>query len=56
MATENRDPKNADRIYGTDLHPRHESWARISTRNTLIGFVVFLVLAGLFVLWIGLRS
>ena len=46
--------RDEDRIYGADLHPRHESWARISTNGTLVGFVVFLVLAGLFVLWINL--
>lgn len=46
---------NVERVHGTDLHPRTESWARISARTSLIGFVVFLVLAGLFALWIGLR-
>lgn len=46
---------NLERVHGTDLHPRTEAWARISVRNSLIGFVVFLVLAGLFALWIGLR-
>jgi hypothetical protein len=45
--------QNEERVYGTDLHPRHESWARISSRGTLIGFFVFLVLAGLFLLWVG---
>jgi hypothetical protein len=43
---------NEERVYGTNLHPRHESWARISTRSTMIAFVVFLVLAALFFLWI----
>ena len=46
--------RNEDRIYGVDLPPRHESYARMSVRSTLVGFVVFLILAGLFVLWIGL--
>jgi len=48
---ENR--SNQDRIYGTDLHPRHESWARISTRGTFIGFLIFLALAALLVLWVN---
>ena len=55
MAVNDQEPRNEDRIYGIDLHPRHEAWARISTRSTMIGFVVFLVLAALFVLWIGWR-
>jgi hypothetical protein len=55
MTEDNRDARNEDRVYGTDLHPRHESWARISTRGSMIGFVIFLVLAGLFVLWVNLR-
>lgn len=55
MSVRDRDPEE-DRVYGTDLHPRHESWARISTRSTIIGFIVFLVLAGLLVLWLGLPS
>jgi hypothetical protein len=55
MRTEDEQPTGEERLYGADLHPRHESWARISTRGTMIGFVIFLVLAGLFVLWIGIR-
>ena len=47
-------PTGEERLHGVDLHPRHESWARISTQGSLIGFVIFLILAGLFVLWIGL--
>ena len=54
MAVNDREPTGEERTTGVDLHPRHESWARISTQSTLIGFLVFLVLAGLFVLWIGL--
>jgi|tagenome__1003787_1003787.scaffolds.fasta_scaffold9042023_1 hypothetical protein len=41
--------------YGVDLHPRHDAWAQISTRGTLIGFGVFLALAALLVLWIQIR-
>jgi hypothetical protein len=55
MTMGDKESSNEDRVYGTDLHPRHESWARISTRGTMVGFVVFLVLAGLFVLWINLE-
>jgi hypothetical protein len=56
MKTSDRAPTGEDRIHGVDLHPRHESWARISMRSSMIGFVIFLVLAGLLVLWIGLRG
>ena len=54
MSAERRDPDD-DRIFDTDLHPRHESWAQISTQGTMIGFVIFLVMAALFALWISLR-
>jgi hypothetical protein len=50
-----QEPANEERIYGADLHPRHESYARLVTRNTMIGFVIFLIVAGLFILWISLR-
>jgi hypothetical protein len=53
MTENGRETSNEDRVYGTDLQPRHESWARISARGSMIGFVIFLVLAGLFVLWIN---
>jgi hypothetical protein len=55
MSVRDRDLEE-DRVYGGDLHPRHESWARISTRSTMIGFVVFLTLLGLLVLWLGWPS
>jgi hypothetical protein len=55
MATNDEQRENEDRIYGSDLHPRHEAWARISTRGTLIGFAIFVVLAAAFVLWVQLR-
>jgi hypothetical protein len=54
MAEETRETGNEDPRYCVDLHPRHESWARISTRGSMIGFAIFLVLAGLLVLWISL--
>jgi osmotically-inducible protein OsmY len=40
---------------GVDLHPRHASWVRISTHNTLIGLVMFVVFAALFVVVIDLH-
>ena len=40
---------------GLDLHPRHDSWVRISTHNNLIGFAIFLALAALFVVVINLH-
>jgi hypothetical protein len=52
MTSYHREPADEERICGADLHPHHESWARITNRNTMSGFVIFLVLAGLFVLWI----
>ena len=55
MKSHDEEPTDEDRIYGADLPPRHESYARSSANGTLVGFIVFLVLAGLFVLWIGLR-
>jgi cell division septal protein FtsQ len=55
MSTEDKEPTGEERLYGAGLHPRHESWARLSVRRSLIGFVIFLVLAGMFVLWIGIR-
>jgi hypothetical protein len=55
MSVRDRDP-DEDRVYGTDLHPHHESWARISTRSTMIGFIIFLALLGLLVLWLGRPS
>jgi hypothetical protein len=39
---------------GPDLHPRHESWARLSTRYNLIGFAIALALIVLFVIGIEL--
>lgn len=55
MSVRDRDPDD-ERVFGAELHPRHESWARISTRSTMIGFIVFLALLGLLVLWLGLPS
>lgn len=49
---EEKPTPNEERIYGVDLHPRHEAWARISVRSSLIGLVVFIVLAIAFVLWV----
>ena len=55
MRANEDEPTGQERLYGADLHPRHESWARLSVRRSLIGFVIFLILAGLFLLWIGIR-
>ena len=52
---EDQERNGRERAQGVDLHPRHEAWARITTRSTLIGFVIFLVLAVLFVLFINIR-
>jgi hypothetical protein len=52
MTDRDRELTGVERAQGADLHPRHESWARISTRSTMIGFVIFLVLAALFYLWV----
>ena len=56
MRTDDEQPTGEARQYEVDLHPRHESWARLSARRSLVGFVIFLVLTGLFVLWIGIRQ
>jgi len=55
MSTNDQEPANEDRIYGVDLHPRHEAWARISVRSSLLGLAVFIVLALAFVLWVQWR-
>jgi len=39
---------------GIDLHPRHESWARITTHTSFVGFVSLLALVALFVFVIEL--
>jgi hypothetical protein len=52
---EQREIGPIERVQGAELHPRHAAWARIATQSTLIGFVIFLVLAGLFVLFIQVR-
>lgn len=44
-----------DDTHSPDLHPRHAFWAPTSIRNSLMSFVVFLILAGGFVLWMMLR-
>ncbi|HZO89123.1 MAG TPA: hypothetical protein VFB38_12370 [Chthonomonadaceae bacterium] len=41
-------PEETDPVPGVDLHPRHESWARLTTRNSMIGCVIAIVLAILF--------
>lgn len=56
MRADHEERPQAEPAYGTELHPRRESWARISTTGTLIGFLVFLVLAVLFILFINWRS
>jgi len=38
-----------------DMHPRHDSWARITTHNSLVGVAIFLVLAALFIIVIALH-
>ncbi|HZP80579.1 MAG TPA: hypothetical protein VFB21_02980 [Chthonomonadaceae bacterium] len=45
-------PPDEERGQGPDLHPRHESWARLTTRNNLIGFAIALALIALFVIGI----
>lgn len=55
MATDNEEPRIEDRIYGVDLHPRHEAWARLSVRSSLIGFVIFVLLAAAFIAWVQLH-
>ena len=55
MSMDDRKSKAEDPSYGVDLHPRHEAWARITTRSSLIGLVIFLVLAAAFVLWVQWR-
>lgn len=40
---------------GVDLHPRHESWVRITTNNSFIGFMIFIALAATFVILINSR-
>jgi len=52
MVSNDREPGNEDRIYGGDLHPRHEAWARMSVRSSMIGLAIFIVLAVAFVLWV----
>jgi len=52
MLANDRDPENEDRIYGADLHPRHEAWARFSVRSSMIGLAIFIVLGVAFVLWV----
>jgi hypothetical protein len=52
MTDRDRELTGVERAQGADLHPQNESWARISTRSTMIGFVIFLVLAALFYLWV----
>ncbi len=54
-AMERHERSGDEPVEGTDLHPRHASWARISTRNTFIGFVIFLLIAAFFALWIEMR-
>ncbi|MCC6727776.1 MAG: hypothetical protein IT208_00380 [Chthonomonadales bacterium] len=43
---------DGDQAPVADLHPRHESWARLSVNRSLLGLIIFLVLAGLFYLWV----
>ena len=42
-------------LEGINLHPRQESWARITTHNSLVGFGVFLAFGTLFVIVINLH-
>ena len=48
-------PTDTDSMQDIDLHPRHESWVRISTHNNLIGIVIFLALAAFLVIVIDLH-
>ena len=45
--------KSTELREGFDIHPRHESWARITAHNSFIGFVIFLALVALFALVIS---
>ena len=38
-----------------DLPPRHEPWARLTTRNSFVGFGIFLTFAALFIVVINLH-
>jgi osmotically-inducible protein OsmY len=42
-------------IEENNLHPRHESWARLSTHSSLVGVVIALALGALFVITIVLH-
>jgi osmotically-inducible protein OsmY len=49
--TENR-PSGSDSI---ELHPEHESWARITTHNSLVGLAIFLAVVALFVMLVTIN-
>lgn len=42
-------------IEGSELHPQHESWVRISNRSTMIGFLILLGLIALLVITVELH-
>ncbi len=43
-------------LQGIELHPEHESWARLSTQSTLVGFGVLIALIALLVILVELRG
>jgi len=48
-------PTGTELLEGIDLHPRHESWIRISTHHNLIAVGISLAVAALFIIVITLR-
>src|SRR4051812_2033476 len=44
---------SAEILEGIDLQPRHESWARLSTQSTFVGFLIALVVIGSFIVVIA---
>ena len=46
---------DAELLEGSDLHPQHASWVRITTHNSFVGFMIFLALAALFITVINLH-
>jgi len=52
MQSDHSGPQEGDQRPETDLQPRHEIWARISSHASLIGAILFILLIALFVFWI----
>jgi len=48
-------PSSAEILEGIDLEPRHESWARLSTQSTFMGFLIALAVIGSFIVVITTR-